>query len=79
MENRAQTVEATQTWSFQREPRHHHGLQRVIAGSVEEKILRMGTVHIRKGLIRHLVITDMEDLLDAHQELTAAEEMCPAL
>jgi hypothetical protein len=54
-------------------------LARVIAGSVEEKILCMGAVHIRKGLIRHLVITDMEDLLDAHQELTAAEEMCPAL
>jgi hypothetical protein len=52
-------------------------LARAIAGLVEEKILRMGAAHIRKGLIRHLVMTDMEDLLDAHYELT--EEMCPAL
>ena len=54
-------------------------LARAIAGLVEEKILRIGAAHIRKGLIRHLVMTDMEDLLDAHHELTAAEEMCPAL
>jgi transcriptional regulator NrdR family protein len=52
-------------------------LARAIAGLVEEKILRMGAAHIRKGLIRHLVMTDMEDLLDAHYELTG--EMCPAL
>jgi transcriptional regulator NrdR family protein len=52
-------------------------LARAIAGLVEEKILRMGAAHIRKGLIRHLVMTDMEDLLDDHYELT--EEMCPAL
>ena len=54
-------------------------LARAIAGLVEEKILRMGAAHIRKGLIRHLVMTDMEDLLDAHHELTAMEEMCSAL
>ena len=54
-------------------------LARVIAGSVEEKILRMAAGHIRKGLIRHLVMTDMEDLLEANQALTAAEEMCSAL
>jgi len=54
-------------------------LARVIAGLVEEKILRMGAAHIRKGLIRHLVMTDMEDLLEAHQVLTAPEEACTAL
>ena len=54
-------------------------LARVIAGLVEEKIFRIRVPHIRKGLIRHLVMTDMEDLLGAHHELTAAEEMCPAL
>ena len=59
--------------------RVEEALARVIAGSVEEKILRMGAAHIRKGLIRHLVMTDMEDLLDAHYELTATEEMCSAL
>lgn len=59
--------------------RIEEALARAIAGLVEEKILRMGAVHIRKGLIRHLVMTDMEDLLEAHHELTAAKEMCPAL
>ena len=54
-------------------------LARAIAGSVEEKILRMGVGHVRKGLIRHLVMIDMEDLLEAHHELAAAEEMCTAL
>jgi hypothetical protein len=59
--------------------RTDEALARVIAGLVEEKVLRMGATHIRKGLIRHLVMTDMEDLLDAHHELTATEQMCSAL
>jgi hypothetical protein len=54
-------------------------LARAIAGSVEEKILRMGAAHIRKGLVRHLVMSDMEDLLEAHHELSATEQMCTAL
>lgn len=54
-------------------------LARAIAGLVEEKILRMGVAHIRRGLIRHLLMTDMEDLLEAHCELKASEEMCAAL
>lgn len=53
-------------------------LARVIAGTVEEKILRMGALHIRRGLIRHLVMTDMEDLIEADCELTAPEK-CVAL
>ena len=61
----------------------HYGLQRplarAIAGTVEEKVLRMGAGQIRKGLIRHLVVTDLENMLDAHQELVAAEAMCAAL
>jgi hypothetical protein len=59
--------------------RTDEALARAIAGLVEEKILRIGATHIRKGLIRHLVMTDMEDLLDAHHELTATEQMCSAL
>jgi len=54
-------------------------LARAIAGAVEEKILRMSPTHVRKGLIRHLVITDMELMLDADRELTAAEPLCAAL
>jgi hypothetical protein len=54
-------------------------LARAIAGSVEEKVLRMGVGHIRKGLIRHLVMIDMEDMIEAHHELTAPEKMCTAL
>ncbi len=54
-------------------------LARAIAGLVEEKVLRMGAAHIRKGLIHHLVMTDMEDLLEADHELAVAEEMCVAL
>lgn len=56
-----------------------HPMARAIAGQVEEKILRMGAAHIRKGLIRHLVITDMEDLIEAQHELAAADkEFCSA-
>ena len=54
-------------------------LARAIAGSVEEKILRMGVGHIRKGLIRHLMMIDMENMLDAHHELTAPEKVCAVL
>ena len=54
-------------------------LARAIAGSVEEKALRMGVTHVRKGMVRHLVMTDMENLLDAHRQLTIAEQPCAAL
>jgi len=47
-------------------------LARAIAGAVEEKVLRMGVLRIRRGTIHHLVIADMEDLLAAHDQLTAA-------
>jgi hypothetical protein len=51
-------------------------LARAIAGAVEEKVLRMGVSRIRKGTIHHLMIADMEDLLEAHDQLTAAEQVC---
>jgi transcriptional regulator NrdR family protein len=44
-------------------------LARAIAGSVEDTVLRMGVLHIRKGMIRHLVMTDMENMLDAQHQL----------
>jgi len=46
-------------------------LARAIASSVEEKILNLGLTKIRKSLIHHLVIADMETMLDAHHQLTA--------
>ena len=48
-----------------------HFLARVIASAVEEKILNMGLTKVRKSLIRHLVIADMESMLDAHHQLAA--------
>jgi hypothetical protein len=54
-------------------------LARAIAGSVEEKILRMGCGHIRKGLIRHLMMIDMESMLEAQHELAAPEKVCTVL
>lgn len=47
-------------------------LARTIAGAVEEKVLAMKLGRIRKGLIRQLVMTDTETLLEAHCRLTAA-------
>jgi hypothetical protein len=47
-------------------------LARAIAGAVEETVLRMDVLRIRKGLIRHLMMTNMENLLDADRELKVA-------
>ena len=44
-------------------------LARVIAGSVEEKIIRMGASRIRKGLIRELVEAETEAMLRAEEQL----------
>ena len=44
-------------------------LARAIAGSVEEKVMRMGVSRIRKNLIRELVETDTEAMLRAEQQL----------
>ncbi len=46
-------------------------LARVIAAEVEEKILKMGIPKVRKSLIHQLVITDTENMLDAHRQLAA--------
>ncbi|MDH4203022.1 MAG: hypothetical protein OEV87_09015 [Phycisphaerae bacterium] len=54
-------------------------LARAIAGAVEEKVLRMGVLRIRKGTIRHLMIADMETLLEAQYQLNAAEPHAVAL
>jgi hypothetical protein len=47
-------------------------LARTIAGAVEEKVLRMGVLRIRRGTIHHLMIADMENLLEAQYQLTSA-------
>jgi hypothetical protein len=47
-------------------------LARVIAGSVEEKIIRMGVTRIRKGLIRELVEAETETMLRAEEQLNIA-------
>lgn len=49
-------------------------MARTIAGTVEDKILRLGLIRIRKTLIRHLVTADMEDLLNADRQLTGRRE-----
>ena len=54
-------------------------LARAIAGAVEEKVLRMGVLRIRKGTIHHLMIGDMENLLEAQYQLNAAEPHAVAL
>lgn len=46
-------------------------LARAIASAVEEKVLNMGLTKVRKSLIHHLVIADMETMLDAHHQLVA--------
>lgn len=46
-------------------------LARVVASAVEEKVLNMGVTKIRKSLIHELVLADMENLLEAHRQLTA--------
>ena len=53
-------------------------LARAIAGAVEEKVLRMDVLRLRKATIGHLVIADMENLLEAHDRLVAAEQACGA-
>ena len=47
-------------------------MARAIAGAVEEKVLRMGVLRIRKGTIHHLMVDDMETLLEAHDQLVGA-------
>lgn len=54
-------------------------LARTIAGAVEEKVLRMGVLRIRKGTIHHLMMADMENLLEAHYQLNAVEQTAAAL
>lgn len=44
-------------------------LARAIASVVEEKILNMGMLRVRKSLIHQLVVADMESLMDAHRQL----------
>lgn len=47
-------------------------LARTIAGSVEEKVLAMKISRVRTSLIRQLVMTDAEAMLEADCRLTAA-------
>lgn len=45
---------------------------RAIAGSVEEKVIGMNVIRLRKSLLRQLILGDMECLLDARQQLEAS-------
>jgi len=54
-------------------------LARAIAGSVEETVLRMGVSRLRKGLIQHLVMADMEAMLDANRQLNQTAQPAMAL
>jgi transcriptional regulator NrdR family protein len=44
-------------------------MARAIASAVEEKLLKMGVLRVRKSLIHQLVVADMESLLDADRQL----------
>lgn len=48
-------------------------LARVIAGSVEEKVIRMGISRIRKTLIRELIDAETETMLRAEEQLKIAQ------
>jgi len=48
-------------------------LARVIAGAVEEKVIRMGTSRIRKTLLRELVESETETMLRAEEQLKIAQ------
>lgn len=50
----------------------NRSLARVIAGAVEEKIIRMGASRIRKGLIRELLESETEAMLRAEEQLNLA-------
>jgi len=54
-------------------------LARAIAGSVEETVLRMGINRLRKGMIQHLVVADMENMLDAQRQLVETVQPAVAL
>lgn len=55
-------------WLMENKEMNSH-LARVIASSVEEKILNIGILRIRKSLIKHLVLSDIDVMLQAHQQL----------
>ncbi|AQT67355.1 hypothetical protein STSP2_00499 [Anaerohalosphaera lusitana] len=46
-------------------------LARAVAGSVEEKVFGLGLSRIRKGLIRQIVLADLEAMIGARDRLEA--------
>lgn len=55
-------------WLMENENMDYH-MARVIAASVEEKVLDIGLLRIHTSLIKHFVILDMEAMLLAQKEL----------
>jgi hypothetical protein len=47
-----------------------HLMARAIAGTVEEQVMQLGLTRIRKSLVRHLTVTNAEQLLEADRQLT---------
>ena len=45
---------------------------RAVAGTVEEKVFRMGLTHIRTSLLREIVAQDMRAIVQAEKQLCAA-------
>lgn len=44
-------------------------MARVIASSVEEKVLNIGILRIRKSLLKHLVLSEIDVMLQAQEQL----------
>jgi hypothetical protein len=44
-------------------------MARAIASSVEEKVLNIGILRIRKSLLKHLVLSDIDVMLQAQEQL----------
>ena len=55
-------------WLMENKKMDFH-LARAIASSVEEKVLNIGILRIRKSLIKHLVLSDIDVMLQAQQQL----------
>jgi hypothetical protein len=55
-------------WLMENKKMDFH-VARVVASSVEEKILNIGILRIRKSLIKHLVLSDIDVMLEAQEQL----------
>ena len=55
-------------WLMENKEMDFH-MARAIASSVEEKVLNIGILRIRKSLIKHLVLSDIDVMLQAQEQL----------